>query len=134
MTEPSKPILIGERVRIYPRGKKKTYCADFWYDGKHQRRSLKTRNLKVARQKALQLEAQLLEGDLQPAPLPWPLDKAIEAYLEHVKTENRRPKTITKYKGFFRVFREFAESNNVFRLSQVTLALVDNTGPSASPT
>ena len=53
------------------------------------------------------------------------LDKAIDAYLEHVKTENRRPKTITKYKGFFAVFREFAEGNNVFRLSQVTLALVD---------
>ena len=62
MTEPSKPILIGERVRIYPRGKKKTYCADFWFDGKHQRRSLKTRNLKIARQKALQLEARLITG------------------------------------------------------------------------
>lgn len=35
------------------------------------------------------------------------------------------PKTITKYKGFFAVFQEFAESQNVFRLSQVTLALVD---------
>jgi len=109
MTEPRKPILIGERVRIYPRGKTNIYCADFWYDGKHQRRSLKTRNLKIARQKALQLEAQLLEGDFQPAPRPMALDKAIAAYLEHVKTENRRPKTITKYKGFFAVFQAFAE-------------------------
>ena len=125
MTEATKPILSGERVRIYPRGKKKTYCADFWYDGKHQRRSLKTRNFKIARQKALVLEAGLLAGDLQPAPPPMALAKAIDAYVEHVTTENRRPKTVTKYKGFFAVFREFAESQNVFRLSQVTLALVD---------
>jgi integrase len=53
------------------------------------------------------------------------LVKAVDAYLAHVKTENRRPKTVTKYKGFFEVFREFAESNNVFRIGQVTLALVD---------
>jgi len=125
MTEPTEPILIGERVRIYPRGKKKTFCADFWFDGKHQRRSLKTRNLKIARQKALQLEAKLLEGDLQPALSAMSLEKGIEAYIEHVTTENRRPKTITKYRGFFAVFRDFAESQNVFRLSQVTLALVD---------
>ncbi len=57
MKEPKKRILVGERVYIYPRGKTKIYCADFWYDGKHHRRSLKTRNLKVARQKAIQLEA-----------------------------------------------------------------------------
>jgi integrase len=125
MTELSEPILIGERVRIYPRGKKKIYCADFWYDGKHQRRSLKTRNLKIARQKALQLEAQLLAGDLQPKLIPMALGKAIAAYVEHVKTENRRPKTVTKYKGFFEIFREFATAHNALRVAQVTLALID---------
>jgi len=125
MTEPTESILIGERVRIYPRGKKKTYCADFWYDGKHHRRSLKTRNFKIARKKALQLEAQLIDGDLQPSPTPVALDKAIDAFVEHVQTEGRRPKTITKYKGVFQIFREFTERKNAFRLSQVTLALVD---------
>ena len=125
MTDRPKSILIGERVRIYRRGKKGIYNADFWNDGRHQRRSLKTRNLKIARQRALQLEAQLIEGDLKPSQAPMALEKAVDAYLEHVKTEGRRPKTITKYEGFFRIFREFAESNNVFRLSQVTLALVD---------
>lgn len=125
MTDSPKSILVGERVRIYPRGKKKTYCADFWCDGKHHRRSLKTRNLKIARQKALVLETQLLEGSYQPAPAPLPLSEAIEAYLAHLRTENRRPKTITKYEGMLRTFREFAERNNVFRLSQVSVVLVD---------
>jgi integrase len=54
-----------------------------------------------------------------------PLSAAIEGYLAHIGTENRRPKTITKYKGMLQIFREFAEANNVFRLSQVTLGLVD---------
>jgi integrase len=134
MTELSEPFLIGERVRIYPRGKKKIYCADFWYDGKHQRRSLKTRNFKVARQKALQLEAQLLAGDLQPKLIPMALDKAIAAYVEHVKTENRRPKTVTKYKGFFEVFQTFATADNVLRVSQVTLTLVDKYRAFRKPT
>lgn len=62
MNQPTRPILIGERVKIHPRGKKRIYTADFWNDGQHHRRSLKTRNFKVARQKALQLENQLLEG------------------------------------------------------------------------
>ncbi len=125
MAEPSKAILVGERVRIYPRGKKRIYCADFWYDGKHHRRSLKTRNLKIAQQKALVLETQFLEGFYQPAPAPMPLSEAIEAYLDHLRTENRRPKMITKYEGMLRTFREFAERNNVFRLSQVSVVLVD---------
>jgi integrase len=125
MNDQTKSILIGDRVRVYPRGKRKTYTADFWYDGRHHRRSLKTRNFKVARQKALTLEAQLQEGDYQTPSRPMSLAQAIEEFLDHRRTENRRHKTITKYKGFFEVFREFAEGQNVFRLSQVTLALVD---------
>lgn len=125
MTNPRESILVGERVRIYPRGKKKIYCADFWADGEHRRRSLKTRNLKIARQKAMQLESQLQEGSYQPAAPPISLGDAIKSYIEHVKTENRRRKTVTKYEGFFRVFREFAETNGVYRLAQVTVVLVD---------
>ena len=102
MHEPKKPILIGERVKIQPRGKKGIFTADFWFDGQHHRRSLKTRNFKIVREKALQLENQLLEHSYQPAPPSISLANAIDAYVEHVTTENRRPKTITKYKGFLR--------------------------------
>ena len=47
-------------------------------------------------------------------PTPMSLEKAAEAYLEHVKTENRRHKTVVKYKGFFRSFCEFAERTTSF--------------------
>ena len=89
MHEPKQPILIGERVKIQPRGKKGIFTADFWFDGQHHRRSLRIRNFKVARQKALQLENQLLEHSYQPAPPSISLGDAIEAYREYVKTENR---------------------------------------------
>jgi integrase len=117
--------LIGEHVRVQPRGKKKIYCADFWHDGKHHRRSLKTRNLKIARQKAIQLELQLVDGGLPQTPTRITLERAMSAYLDYVKTENRRRKTITKYDGFFRIFREFAESQDVYYLGQIDLSLVD---------
>jgi len=56
---------IGNRVRIYPRGVKGTYCADFWADGKHCRRSLKTRNRKAAVDRAVALANSLQEGTYQ---------------------------------------------------------------------
>lgn len=125
MTEPTKSTLVGERVRVRSRGKKGIYTADFWHDGKHHRRSLKTRNLKIARQRALKFEAQLLDGSYQPGPPPMPLAKVIDEYVAYLRTENRRPKTVTRYEGVLRTFQTFAEDNNVHRLTQVTMALVD---------
>ncbi len=121
----SKRVRVGDRVTIYPRGKNRIYCADFWFEGEHHRRSLKTRNLKVARQRAIQLEADLLAGGYQPAPAPWTLEEAIDAYLDHLKTEDRRPKTRTKYRGILTTFREYAQTSDIRRLSQVTAVLVD---------
>ena len=54
--------IIGNRVRIYPRGMKGIYCADFWAEGKHCRVSLKTRNRKVAVDRAVALAGSLQEG------------------------------------------------------------------------
>lgn len=31
---------VGERVVIRQRGKKKTYVAEYWFDGAHRRKSL----------------------------------------------------------------------------------------------
>jgi len=43
MTNPDRTP-VGDRVTIYPRGKKKTYVADYWLDGRHCRKSLGTTN------------------------------------------------------------------------------------------
>ena len=56
------PIKVGDRVKIFPRGKKGTWCADFWFDGAHRRVSLKTRNQKLAIQRAVKLDADVKPG------------------------------------------------------------------------
>ena len=42
MTGDAEPERVGGRVAIYPRGKKRTFIADFWQDGVHRKVSLKT--------------------------------------------------------------------------------------------
>ena len=49
MTDKADRIRVGDRVSIYPRGKKKIWCADFWRDGKHCRMSLETANKRACR-------------------------------------------------------------------------------------
>ncbi len=44
MSDESNSIRVGERIRIYTRGVKKTWIADFWLDGFHRKESLKTNN------------------------------------------------------------------------------------------
>ena len=124
-TNDNRRIPIGDRVAIYPRGKKGIYTADFWHDGQHRRKSLRTPNLKVARQRAVKLEAALLDGNYQPASAPKSLAEAIDAYLRHLETEDRQPKTLTRYRGILGVFREFAANRGVFNVTQVTIDLVD---------
>lgn len=57
-------IRVGNRITIYQRGKKKIYVADYWSGGQHCRQSLETANLKVARERAIKLEAELSNGQL----------------------------------------------------------------------
>lgn len=128
-----KRIQIGDRVSIYKRGAKGLYNADFHYGGRHRRRSLKTSNLRIATQLALKLACQIQEGVLEadrsapqvPAVCKTTLDTARNAFIDFHKAEGRAPKTTTKYDGTLRSFVAFAETNNVRRVDQVTLTLVD---------
>src|SRR4051794_16267570 len=92
-------IPVGDLVTIYTRGKKRVRCADFWRNGQHCRRSLKTNNKKIALKRALQLEAQLASGTYQKAPPPIMARQAVEDYLKFLETEHRADKTLTKYRG-----------------------------------
>jgi len=127
-------ILIGNRVAIYPRGKKQLYVADFWHDGKHRRQSLKTGNLKVARARAIALEAELETGQYAKAYRKVEITTAISDYIAHLTTENRRPKTIQKYKAFLSVFAEYAAKQNARHLHVITATLVDQFRALRKPT
>ena len=111
MTDRPERLRVGDRVTIDPRGKKKTWCADFWFDGKHHRRSLETCSRKVAVRRAVRLDADLLSGKYQaqrPATAAT-VRQAVEDYLAYLRTEGRARKTLTRYQGELYALRDFLE-------------------------
>jgi integrase len=122
----SEPIRVGDRVTIYPRGKKGTYCADFWHNNKHHRQSLKTRNRKVAEQRAVQLANTLIEGTFKAPPPVMTIRQAVDLYIRYLETEGRARKTVVRYRGELFAFRDYLEGRHVARLGQLTVALFDD--------
>ena len=131
MNKTDKPILVGERISIYPRGKKKIYNATFWHAGKHCRRTLGTRNAKIARQRALELDRRIFTGtSVSPS---WSesgiqlmsVEQAVTDFIEYKITEGCRRKTIVKYRGMLELFKKFVSERNVQAMSEITLLLID---------
>lgn len=115
---PNDRIPVGERVKIFPRGKKKTWVADFWQDGQHRKMSLRTANKKIAVERAMKLEVNLADGTFQ-KPLPKVLiQDAVAEYLDHLKVEDRSRKTLVKYRGIFDALVSFLTAQGITRLSQ----------------
>jgi len=117
--------IIGNRVRIYRRGVKGTYCADFWHHGKHCRVSLKTENRKVAVDRAVDLAHSLQGETFQPRKPEASLIKARDMYLAFLTTEGRAKRTLIRYKGELRTFLDFCDRRRVKRFSAVTPAIID---------
>ena len=112
------------------RGRAGSYTADFHYQGEHQRRSLKTSNLKVARQRAIELERQILDGMLeqpksQGIEPPESICSAIGEFLDYLETEERRPKTIQKYRSILENFASFADLRGCGLPAEIDMRLFD---------
>lgn len=123
-------IRIGDYVTVYPRGKKGIYTAEFCKDGKHHRQSLKTRNLKFAKERARKLDLLLAEG-IYPTHrgrrLKVNLVQAIDDFIKYQKTEGRRRKTVVKQEGVLRrKFAPFAGEKGVVSVEDVTLTVIDD--------
>lgn len=123
MTQSFNPGADGQ-IRIYPRGKKQIYTADFWHNGRHHRKSLKTRNAKVARTRANGLLARLDELIESPH-ASIKISNAIEMYITYLETEGRRSKTVKKYRGFLKTFDRFCADHGVGQLRKVSITLID---------
>jgi site-specific recombinase XerD len=118
-------ILVGNRVTIYPRGKKKIWCADFWRDGEHRKQSLKTSNKKVAVERATTLAASLSDGSYH-RPLPSVMiAETAEAYMDFLKTEDRARRTIVKYRGILNTLVDFLRELGITRMAQFTATQFD---------
>ncbi|HTQ40315.1 MAG TPA: tyrosine-type recombinase/integrase [Pirellulales bacterium] len=121
-------IQIGDHVTIYRRGKTGIWTAEYWYNRQHRRTSLKTRNLRIARHSAVRMDDRLAQGQ---NPVDRPIQKGItlrqaaDDFVEYLITEDRRRKTIIKYKGVLKKFITFSNSVQVARIANVDLLLID---------
>lgn len=125
MTDDPTRVPVGDRVTIYQRGRKKTWTADFSSDNAHRRVSLRTTNKKVAVERATKLAAELTHGAFRPPPPARSVREAVDAYLTHLTTEDRAPRTLVKYRGELDRFVAFLAGRRVTRLGQVTASHFD---------
>ena len=109
---------VGDRVTIYPRGKKKTYVAEYSLDGKHCRKSLGTTNKKAATKAATLLAADLAAGRRPQAPAAVPVAKAVEDYLKFLSTDGKSANSVKKFRGVFAKWQKYLAGQRVHRLDQ----------------
>jgi integrase len=112
-------ILVGEFVYIEKRGKKGVYCATWWKDKKHHRRTLDTRNKEEAIRRAQRLEAELTLGTEKPRRCPSSVKEAIDSYIGHKESEKRRRKTIVRYRGILDNLQAYLTQRKVERVDGI---------------
>jgi len=114
---------VGEHVRIFQRGR--TWYANFQHRGKQHRPSLKTAIKKEARRRAIRIEVQLAAGRWNPAPEAPTVERAVAAYLDFLRAEERAAKTLSKYEKVFERVAALAAERKVKDLSGIDLAFID---------
>lgn len=124
--------LVGEFVYVYRRGKKGIYTADYWFNGEHSRKSLKTRDRKTARKRGAALERKLTDGSLDTSKAAQrkttgeTLLQAIENFLSYHATESRSETTLKKYRGVLKKqLVMFASKSGVVLLAELDRTFVD---------
>jgi integrase len=117
-------IRIGEYVTMYLRGR--IWYAQYMVDRQQQRASLKTRNKKEARRRAIQIDARLIAGTCAARLKAQLVNDAADAYLAYLKTEGRSEGTLARYTPELTRFATFAAEHGVTRLSAVSIRLMDS--------
>ncbi len=85
---------IGDVVRIFQCGAR--WYANFQWEGKQQRPSLKTTGKKEACRRAIRLEAEILEGRFTESVRAPSVKAVTDAYVAYMKSEGRAKKTFQK--------------------------------------
>ena len=124
LQEAREPITIG-RIKIVTRGKKGTYVAEFHDRGCHRRVSLKTRNRKIAEERAKQIDAELTLGHFKQPAKAVEIDRAIDLYIEGLRLDGSSPKTLTKYGSELRNFAAFAAEHRATTVDRITPPMHD---------
>lgn len=119
-------IAITDRIKIRQRGKHATYTAEFHLNGMHRRRSLDTNNQRVARQRAMELDRHLRDGDLPSSDAPLLIGTAIDQFISTKQTEGKSVKTIVEYETELRSFAKYSTEKKRQTIQQLNLQLVDS--------
>lgn len=114
--------LVGEFVSIFRRGDR--WYANFQHRDRQVRKSLRTKNKKEARRRALLLEKEIIAGEYHHQKRAPDLAEVIQEYLDSLRS-GRSQKTIDKYQHGFDLLLELAKRRNIRRIDQVDLRLVD---------
>lgn len=125
MKDTNERISIGGRVTIYTRGKSRIWTAEFHHDGRHCRKSLKTKRKDQAMQRAARIAEDLDTGEFQTKAKNPPIEEARDSYLAFLESQGRATRTITRYRGELGTFAEFAQEHRVCRMSQMSMSLLD---------
>ena len=114
---------VGGNVSIFARHG--WWHANYQLDGRQRRTALKTRSKREARRRAAQLDADLLAGkDPRRKPAPT-VAEVRDKYLAYLRTEGRRPKTMTKYTAVLQGFVDLCAELHVGDISRLGLTVVD---------
>ena len=113
---------IGERVSIFQNSR--VWYAN-WQEGpKQQRKSLRTRNHDVARQKARVLESEL-SGAVPRQAGTFDVAAVVEAYLDVQESNDRAAKTIMKYRDVLNRFAAHCQAAGVRLMHAITVQTID---------
>jgi integrase len=115
----------AHKITIVRRGKRGIWTAEFHRHGQHRHRSLKTANVKIARQRALLLEVELVTGDYSPPHKPVATADAVKQFMDNRRSEGRAPKTLVKYRTELDLFVNFQRRHGAHTLLQIQPSLFD---------
>jgi integrase len=114
---------VGDIICIFRRGRR--WYANFQLNGKQQRPSLGTTSKKEARRRAIQLEAEIIEGRYQRKAPPASLAAVVTDYKQFLQTEGRADKTLIKYTMILDRLLDLAGRRGVYTVNDVNLKFMD---------
>lgn len=114
---------IGDVVSIYQRNGR--WYANFQFEGKQRRQSLKTTSKKEARRRAIRLEAEILEGRYAKQRKAPAIEQVTAAYVRHLRTEAKAAKTLQKVELVQRRVLDLAARRKAKSILGVDLAFID---------
>lgn len=113
---------VGDRVTCFRRGK--WWWAELYDNGKQKRQALKTTSKKEARNRAIRLEAKLLDGGLEDTAPPPTIADVIAECIEHLKTEDRSAATFKRYRPEFARWQAFFAKRGIHLINEIDVAIV----------